>query len=268
MARVFIALVLSSLIVLSGAPGSASDDVRSLSNCTTDTNLLIANVSCESAAGTIRNMQAESGSAHWEFWQLCMSGTSGGAEVCYNPRRCTVEGTPGTWYIVRRDGVTVGRACLTVSEEEELSVSIAALAARAFRELEWPASRLSVQPPGGRTLVNLETVFFTSNSEPTLRSVTLVGRQVEIEATPVAFAWDFGDGAGDGTTSPGRPYPDHDVFHVYARTGTWMASVATTYEGRWRFNGGPWREIAETLTVAGPREQVDVVEARPELVVD
>ncbi len=69
------------------------------------------------------------------------------------------------------------------------------------------------------------------------------------------------------TTSPGRAYPDHDVFHVYASTGTVGASVDTTYAGRFRIGDGSWQPIPDTLTVAGESVSIDILEAKPQLVI-
>ena len=137
------------------------------------------------------------------------------------------------------DGEDVGDVCVPDAAVDE--VSIAQLAIREFKRLQWPSSELKVQPPGGETLVNLETIFYTDNSSATLRQVRLAGRSVTIEATPASYGWDFGDGTTTTTTSPGRAYPDHDVFHVYASTGTVAASVATTYAGRFRIGDGSWQ---------------------------
>ena len=137
----------------------------------------------------------------------------------------------------------------------------------AFRSLSWPGSSLIVQPPGGRTLVNLDTFFYTSNFEPISKTVTLVGRQVEIVATPVSYRWVFGDGVVADTRGAGGPYPDGDVRHVYGQPGEMTARVATTYSGRYRIGRRAWRDIPETLTVPGEGVGLVVVEAKPQLVV-
>ncbi|MFD1946485.1 PKD domain-containing protein [Nocardioides aestuarii] len=137
---------------------------------------------------------------------------------------------------------------------------------RAFERLSWPTSELQLQPPDGQTLINFDTNFFTDNTAPTTRSVTLLGQQVEIEATPSGYTWDFGDGASRTTSSPGAAYPDLDVTHEYASEGRVSPSVATTYQGRYRINGGGWQQIPGTLTLPGEPEALRVRSASPRLV--
>ena len=52
-----------------------------------------------------------------------------------------------------------------------------------------PASTLVVQPPGGKTLVNFDTLFRTE-AEPFTRTVRLLGHRVDLEITPASFSLD------------------------------------------------------------------------------
>ncbi|GAA4725169.1 hypothetical protein GCM10023350_04540 [Nocardioides endophyticus] len=140
-----------------------------------------------------------------------------------------------------------------------------ALIARAFRRIPLPEAKLVIQPPNGRTLVNLETNFYTEQGEFT-RTVTLLGRQVELRIWPASFGWQFGDGEFDQTTSPGAAYPDLEVTHEYLKKGRVSPSVDTTYAAQFRVGGGPWRDVAGTVTIPGTPQQLRVVEARPVLV--
>ena len=127
-----------------------------------------------------------------------------------------------------------------------------------------PALELKVQPEG-RTLVNVETIFYT---EPTTlrRTVALLGHQVRLEATPVSYAWVHGDGTTERTSRPGEPYPAKDVTHRYQQPGEDLAArVDTTYRVRYTVDGGGWATLGETLTARGPATSVDVDEAAPVL---
>lgn len=141
------------------------------------------------------------------------------------------------------------------------------LVAAAFRRLPLPASELQVQPPNGRTLVNFDTNFFTDGGELS-RTVTLLGRRVELRIWPERFGWRFGDGATRWTTTPGSAYPDLEITHRYLRSGRVAPSVDTTYAAEFRVDGGPWREVAGTVTISGAAEALRVVTARPVLVGD
>jgi hypothetical protein len=194
----------------------------------------------------------------------------GGLSLCSDPGTCNIEGDAGYLYNVYEDNAPEPldwQACLTKQEARRLGGLTPGLVQREFQRLAWPASELVVQPPRGTTLVNFDTNFYTLNSHPTTRTVTLVGQRVTIEATPTAYTWHFGGANGDLTTSdPGAPYPDLEVTHRYAQVGTVAPSVDTTYAGRYRVGTGGWQTIPDTLTVPGAAEALQVVSATPHLV--
>lgn len=136
----------------------------------------------------------------------------------------------------------------------------------AFAELELPAGTLVIQPPDGLTLVNFDTNFYTTSTQPIARTVTLLGRRVTLEATPSTYRWTFGDGESLTTSDPGAAYPDLRVTHNYLRKDTYRPSLATTYTGRYRIGGGPWRQIPGTVTINGPSRPLRAIEAEPKLV--
>ncbi len=142
---------------------------------------------------------------------------------------------------------------------------------KAFENLDWPPSELVVQPPGGKTLVNLDTNFYTSNTEVASIPVTLVQSRVVVSAEPIAYRWHFGDGTTTTTTSPGAPYPDLDVAHVYESTEKVVVSVDTQYgAASFTVNGGPPEQIPSTIWVSrrgpGPRGRRGAPAARHPLV--
>jgi len=139
------------------------------------------------------------------------------------------------------------------------------LVSTAFRRLPLPEAKLVIQPPNGRTLVNFETNFYTEQAEFT-RTVTLLGRQVELRIWPASFGWRFGDGESEESTSPGAAYPDLEITHKYLKTGRVSPSVDTTYAAQFRVDGGPWRDVTGTVTIPGSPHALRIVEARPILV--
>ena len=135
---------------------------------------------------------------------------------------------------------------------------------RAIREVPMPPLKVRIQP-GGRTLVNVDTIFYT---DPThlRRTVALLGHSVELDARPVRFTWVHGDGTRATTTHPGRPYPAKDVTHRYKQPGEGLrARVDTSYAVRYNIDGGGWADLGETLTAPGPSTTLDVDEAAPVL---
>ena len=139
------------------------------------------------------------------------------------------------------------------------------LVAEAFRRVGLPAAELEVQPPRGRTLVNFDTNFFTRQGA-FARSVTLLGRRVDLRISPASYTWRFGDGAARSTESPGAAYPDLEVTHRYLRKGSVAPSVDITYEATYSVDGGGWQPVPGTVTIPGAPEQLRVVTARPVLV--
>lgn len=245
------------IVAIVGLASLTCPSASAQGSCSTQVGMMGASSGC---VWTYADFQDAGSSGDGHTWVVVIQPDNGGIRA--DELMCIEEGEQGLWHDVYRDGEDVGNVCVPDSEQAPV---IEVLAERAFREYSWPSSELSVQPRGNETLVNLDTIFFTSNDAPSARTVTLLGRQVEIEATP-AYMWVFGDGETATTTSPGHAYPDHDVSHVYTAAGPVRARVDTTYRGRFRVGDGPWQDIAETLTVAGEPVDLEVREAQPVLV--
>ena len=136
---------------------------------------------------------------------------------------------------------------------------------RAVSEIPMPALRVTVQP-GGRTLVNVPTILHT-DPRPVRESITLLGHDIDVEATPTGYTWHHGDGTSRTTTRPGRPYPAKDVTHTYQRTAERVSiRVDTPYTVRYRVDGGAWTPLGQPLTAAGTATPLEVAEAAPVLV--
>ena len=248
-----------SLLVLAAVLGPAAP-AAAAGPCSVGVGLDSASADCQ---WTFADYSQSSSSGDGHTWVVTLQCGNGG--ICMDLVKCADGDQSGLWHDVYMDGEDVGDVC--VPDETVDQVNIAQLVVREFKRLSWPSSALQVQPPGGDTLVNLETIFYTDNSAATLRQLRLAGRDVTIEATPTTYTWDFGDGTTKATTSPGHAYPDHDVFHVYASTGEVAARVDTTYSGRFRIGGGDWQPIPDTLTVGGPSVAMVILEAKPQLVI-
>lgn len=162
----------------------------------------------------------------------------------------------GTWHLIRS-------GCMSPSDEELPTITPALVLAE-LRRVGLPALSVSTTP-ADKTLVNLDTVFHTDPATVT-RQLVLLGQAVTVEATPVSFGWDFGDGARDTTAEPGQPYPALDITHRYADAAvTVRPSVTTVYTGRFRVDGGPWTDVGGTVTIPGPALPLRVAEATPVL---
>jgi hypothetical protein len=161
-------------------------------------------------------------------------------------------------------GVNPFEFCQEPSQAGAIEIS-PAFVAQALRFIPLPPTELRIQPPNGRTLVNLDTNFFTETREFD-RTVTLLGQRVDLHIVPSRFGWHFGDGESLATSEPGAPYPRLDVTHRYLEKGRVAPSVDTTYTARFRVNGGPWRAVPGSVTIAGPAVDLAVLTATPTLV--
>jgi hypothetical protein len=144
-------------------------------------------------------------------------------------------------------------------------VITAGLVLTALSQITLPESRLVVQPPNGRTMVNFDTNFYTVN-EPFTRAVRLLGQRVELRIFPTAFTWRFDDGEPVTTSSPGAPYPDLQVTHDYLTTGRFTPSVDTTYSADWRVGDRGWQRVPGTVTIRGASVALEAVEVDLKLV--
>lgn len=132
------------------------------------------------------------------------------------------------------------------------------LVLNAIRRIGLPKLAVRIQPQG-KTLVNFDTNFYVT-PQPFERTITLLGRSVDVEATPTQYTWLHGDGTSTSTAEPGAPYPDLSVTYAYPHSGTVTPSVQVIYSARFRVEGGAWQQIPETVTVDGPPGSLQVVE--------
>jgi hypothetical protein len=140
----------------------------------------------------------------------------------------------------------------------------------AFRRIPLPEAPLEVQPPGGETLVNFDTILHTQ-AEPFIETVQLLGRQVTFDISPAGFTWSLGNGESMTTSDPGRPWArgvpmDQYVSHRYTEAGPVTLDLTTTWGARWRLGNGPWRDVDGTVTMTSPAQDLQVRTAQPQLV--
>lgn len=156
-----------------------------------------------------------------------------------------------------------GQACLAPSRTP--ATAIPAFTVEDFRRLPLPPGAVRVQPPDGRSLVNIQTNLYVQ-ARTVVLPTTLIGLPVQVRATPVSFRWTYGDGSGLVTADPGRPYPGMTTTHVYRRAGTMPVRLTTAYRGEYSVSGGPWLPVDGQAEVASPLLTLQVYATRAELV--
>ncbi|KAA1419222.1 hypothetical protein F0U44_12290 [Nocardioides humilatus] len=135
----------------------------------------------------------------------------------------------------------------------------------AFQRIPLPPSTFTVQPPGGKTLVNFDTNFFTR--PPNLdRTIRLLGQRVDLRIRASSYTWHFGDGESTATDKPGAPYPRLLITHNYVRTGRYATSMDTTWVADYRVGGGNWQPVPGGVTITGSSVGLRAIEASPTLV--
>ncbi len=144
----------------------------------------------------------------------------------------------------------------------------------AFARTPFKRPVVGIQPPGGRTLINLPTYFEAAMPAEgygpgQVHEVSLVGRAVRIRVLSAGYVFDFGDGTPVLTTrSAGGPYPQGDVRHTYAREGVYPVQVSAVYRGEYSVDGSAWRPVGQTVTLRAVPVRLEVVTAPARLIAD
>jgi hypothetical protein len=243
--------------------------------CALNVDILLVDSSCNYSATDVIHVISDPGPVFHYFVEPLCEAMDAGQGVCVRPVHCIEP--PGTYrFIVLRwtDGSPpqrIGTVCFDDDESERLGVITEDAIIRRMKALDWPSAQLVVEPPNGRTLVNLPTNFYTELVDPVVMPVQILHHRVEVRATPTSYTWHFGDGSlPESGSDPGAPYARDDslrVSHIYneARV-TVHPSVDVTYSGAYRIDGGPWRTISTTLTKTGATVSLAVLTATPHLV--
>ncbi len=142
----------------------------------------------------------------------------------------------------------------------------------AFKRVAPTEAELSVQPPGGKTLVNFETIFSTSAERFSTGRIRMGrGFSVEFTVSPRSFTWHFDEQHALSTDWPGRPWTEGEnvadlITYAYPTSEDARASVTTTWGATYKLNGGPALDVDGTVDVTSPEVALEILEAKPTLV--
>jgi hypothetical protein len=140
-----------------------------------------------------------------------------------------------------------------------------------------PHPSIGVAPPGGATLVNIQTLLWVNApADQQLATITLLGHQIGLRIHVQSVAWDFGDGHGTTTSGPERAYDPDDGCntklcpgywgHIYTDTGPMTITATVTWTATFTVDGGPVQTIPGTVTGTRQTVTLTVKQARGVLV--
>ena len=199
---------------------------------------------------------------------------------------CPSDTGPLRWIYRREIGpptgswIRVGSTCqpgdVPAGAAADDGAALRAAIEQAFATTPLATPTAHVQPPGGATLINLRT-YFQLTWPPTpgddgyapghIRSLTLLGQDVQLRIRAASHTYDFADGERLGpTTSAGGPYPTGDITHTYTKTGTYTPTALTTLTADYRLPGAPWQPVTGTATRTTALGPLEVLAVRPVLV--
>lgn len=101
----------------------------------------------------------------------------------------------------------------------------------------------------------------------------LLGRPAQVRFTPLAYRFDYGDGAVRATATPGGSWAAlgqdeltaTPTSHVYTDRAERHAAVTVVYSAEYRFADGPWTAVAGAVSGSTPPQRVLVVVERTAL---
>jgi hypothetical protein len=124
--------------------------------------------------------------------------------------------------------------------------------------------------PGDWSMPRLPTNF-VATARTQRQSGELAGWPIEVRFIPHLYHWSFGDGHRSTLSEPGRTwsvlglrqFQPTPTSHVYARPGTYQASVRVEYRVEFRFVGESWQRLSGTVSSTSPSSRIRVLTVSP-----
>lgn len=201
------------------------------------------------------------------YCEIRQPGSSGPYSYIHR-RVADATGPLGTWEPL---GPTCFRSDVPARSGESAPELTEEMILEQFHRTDFALPTMSIEPPDGRTLVNLpvyyELVWPEQGYEPgEIDTTDIVGFEVRIRPTLDSATYHFGDGASAGpTTSLGGPHPTGDITHEYTGAATVEPHITVVYGGEVSVDGGAWSTIPGTATIDGPLAPLDVLTSRNRL---
>lgn len=279
MREAMVACIVFPLLLALPTRASAGEDLGCVSDALAAQNAYTAVSACVGAPAsgpseTPASNNPGASAVTFSHEPVCERGEGEGAAAfygCGSQAQCGDGGLESwVWQHTPTSSEIVGITCIEPGEAEPQAVLTPGRILEAFRRIPVPSPSIGVNPVGGRTLVNFDTILHTE-AEPFTETVQLLGRRVTFEIEPSEFSWRTGQGDGFTTSDPGQAYQaslpmSAYVTHRYLRAGDVQLGLDTTWTARWRVGDGPWRPVDGTVTTSSDPVPLEVVTARPQLV--
>ncbi len=97
-----------------------------------------------------------------------------------------------------------------------------------------PTAGVAYQPEF-EPLVKTQVYFWCDLPTVFQSRVDIIGEIVDVTLRP-SFTWSFGDGSVYATTENGGPYPNGTIRHSYAKAGSYVITLLTTWNGSYTHN--------------------------------
>lgn len=97
-----------------------------------------------------------------------------------------------------------------------------------------PTAGVAYQPEF-EPLTNVPVYFWCDLPSIFQSRVDIIGEIVDVTLRP-SFTWSFGDGTVFSTTENGGPFPTGPIRHSYARPGSYVVTLLTTWNGSYTHN--------------------------------
>jgi hypothetical protein len=155
-----------------------------------------------------------------------------------------------------------GYSCLYSENPNDVLDRIAEDILEAFRNLEIAAGDVIGQP-SPHTLRGAHTNLYAVARKQAL-DFRLHGQDIHLEARPVQYKWNYGDGTNASFLTPGGPIDRNRwgnptvTSHVYGETGDFTVGLTVTYRATYSVNGGPAVEVPGDADFTSPAQNISV----------
>lgn len=218
---------------------------------------------CPTSTGTIRDggvdVEAHSGSGN--SGNGSGGSDDGGGEGPQSPVIVPVVGEDGVPVNLREltgdaDAGAINCGAVVICNPVDpfpTTVSLADIAS--FR----PSTPSQGMEPSGWSVVGLPSNFFAAASVEVL-SGRVLGFDALVRFTPIAYHWDYGDGAVRSSSTGGATwaalglpeFSETATSHAYAASGDRTVQLSVEYAAEYSFAGRAYTAIAGTLSVSAP----------------